>query len=353
MTLLLDSWYCAGWSDELTDTPQRIKIANQDLVLFRDTSGAAIALSNRCPHRFASLAEGKVVGDTIECPYHGLRFDRTGACVLNPHGRGVIPPNAKVDTTILVEKHGALWVWLGNPELADPSTIVNVSFVNDPRYVAVKGVIHVKGNYQLLNDNLLDLTHAAYIHPTTVGLSRDDSVGPDQMDYDFKTEGNIVHSNYGFYDVPPTAQFRRFFKKERGDLYVHVTWVPASSILLDLSMSELGVPKGEIDEPHDRVCMIPAAHLIVPETDETSHYFYAMCRHVDIEDAEGCAETRALGLKTFSQEDAPMVERVQELMATDDLFALRPAILETDIAGVQARRILARLVAQQSESKAA
>jgi phenylpropionate dioxygenase-like ring-hydroxylating dioxygenase large terminal subunit len=353
MTILLDSWYCAGWSGDLADSPKRIKIANHDLVLYRDTSGTAIALSNRCPHRFASLAEGKIKGDSIECPYHGLRFDRTGACVLNPHGRGIIPPSAKVDSFVLAEKHSALWVWLGNPALADPNNIIDISFVTDPRYVAVKGQVHIKGNYQLLNDNLLDLTHAAYIHPTTVGLAEEDSVGEAKMDHTCTTEGNTVHSNYGFYNVPPTAQFRRFFKKEKGDLFVYVKWVPASSILLDLSMSEPGVGKGEIDKPHDRVCMIPGAHLIVPETEDTSHYFYAMCRHVDINDKEGDAETRALAARTFNQEDAPMIERCHELMEGRELFSLQPVILETDKAGVQARRILAKLIARETGSKSA
>src|SRR5689334_15975240 len=94
--VLRNSWYCAAWGSEL-DVGAMIDrtILDERIVLFRDEDGEGVALSNRCPHRFAPLSMGKIVeGGAIECVYHGLRFNAQGSCVLNPHGE--IPKGAGV-----------------------------------------------------------------------------------------------------------------------------------------------------------------------------------------------------------------------------------------------------------------
>ena len=116
---LKNGWYCAGWSGELSEAPIGRRMLDQPVMVFRSETGEAVALEGRCPHRFAPLHIGTIEHDRITCPYHGLVFDRGGACVFNPHGD--IPKEAKLRTYPVAERDGIVWVWMGEPEKADPS----------------------------------------------------------------------------------------------------------------------------------------------------------------------------------------------------------------------------------------
>lgn len=85
MAYLNNAWYCAGWAGDLGRTPMAKTFLDQSVLMYRREDGTPVAVSNRCPHRFAPLHKGKLAGDRIECPYHGLQYDHDGACVLNPH----------------------------------------------------------------------------------------------------------------------------------------------------------------------------------------------------------------------------------------------------------------------------
>lgn len=93
MTVYLrNTWYVAGFSEELSAAQPLLsrRLLDEPVVFFRDTQGGVRALRDRCPHRFVPLSMGKVKGDSVECGYHGLRFDGSGQCTRNPHAGGVI-----------------------------------------------------------------------------------------------------------------------------------------------------------------------------------------------------------------------------------------------------------------------
>jgi NAD(P)-dependent dehydrogenase (short-subunit alcohol dehydrogenase family)/phenylpropionate dioxygenase-like ring-hydroxylating dioxygenase large terminal subunit len=119
-------WYVAGLSEKLTDAPIKVTMLGADLVLFRDADGAAQCISNVCPHRGSSLADGTLYKDgTLACPFHGWRFDGGGTCTLIPSRRDheveVIAPRARTDAYATVEKYGLIWVCLGDdPDAASP-----------------------------------------------------------------------------------------------------------------------------------------------------------------------------------------------------------------------------------------
>jgi phenylpropionate dioxygenase-like ring-hydroxylating dioxygenase large terminal subunit len=91
-----------------------------------------------------------------------------GACVFNPFGRE-LPPQARVATRPLVERHGALWFWPGDENLADPATIPDFGFIDDDRDARDHLLMDV--NYELIADNLLDLSHAEFLHVETFGVN--------------------------------------------------------------------------------------------------------------------------------------------------------------------------------------
>src|SRR6187551_820668 len=170
---LRNTWYVAGFVDEI-DAGRLLSrtLLDTPLVFFRSAHGAVASLADRCPHRFAPLSKGRLCdgGATLQCPYHGLRFDSTGACVHNPHSKSGIPKAARVDSYAAVERHGLLWWWAGTSTLADESLIPDYrEFANAPPDATIRGYLPTDCHYELLVDNILDLTHADYLHAGTLG----------------------------------------------------------------------------------------------------------------------------------------------------------------------------------------
>ena len=171
---LHNAWYVAAWSDDLAEAQLLPRtILHQPVVLYRKADGHVAALEDRCAHRFAPLSMGKVIkGDIVQCPYHGLEYDPTGACVLNPHGTKNIPSRARVRSYPTIEKHKAIWIWMGD-QPADPAKVPDFSVLdNVPELHATKrDRITIKANYELIIDNLLDLSHTSYLHEGILGNS--------------------------------------------------------------------------------------------------------------------------------------------------------------------------------------
>ena len=167
--LLRNAWYIGAWADELNDKPLARRICGDPVVLFRDASGRAAALADRCCHRAAPLHLGSLVEAGIQCGYHGLIFDADGRCVAIP-GQKLIPQDARVHSYPTVEKDQLVWLWTGDPALADPAKIVNFPYHNDSAHWPNKHAVYpIKDNYMLMVDNLMDLTHLGYLHARTVG----------------------------------------------------------------------------------------------------------------------------------------------------------------------------------------
>ena len=171
-TYLRNAWYCAAWSDALGDNGVLgLTILKEPVVLYRQGNGEVVALEDRCAHRFAPLSMGHVVGgNRIQCPYHGLEYDKTGACVLQPHGNKNIPSRARVKSYPVIEKHKAIWVWMGDKP-ADPAKVPDFSVMdNVPELHTTKlDKIMVKANVELVIDNLLDLSHTSFLHAGILG----------------------------------------------------------------------------------------------------------------------------------------------------------------------------------------
>jgi phenylpropionate dioxygenase-like ring-hydroxylating dioxygenase large terminal subunit len=109
-------WHAAARSDELARAPLGRVVFDVPVVLFRDTSGAAAALVDRCPHRNVPLSVGRCVHGQIECGYHGWRFDGAGRCCAVPGlaERGDPDRGARrVAALPVVESDGMVWVAVG------------------------------------------------------------------------------------------------------------------------------------------------------------------------------------------------------------------------------------------------
>jgi vanillate O-demethylase monooxygenase subunit len=340
MPFLFNAWYAAGWSETLGDAPIRIKILGDALMIFRASDGHAVALGDICPHRFASLGFGKIVGDTVQCPYHGLGFDRTGVCVHNPHGDGLVPPGARVKSYPIAERHHALWIWPGDPQQADPSLIPDFSVYDRADIVSSRDCLHVDANYELINDNLLDLTHAAFLHPflTSDGFAARSRTKVEQ-------DGRMVRSYMWNDDEQVTPLFGLVWDgdADRVDMRSHMHWTAPSSLFLDVGITDVG------GEPENGP-WLPSAHLLTPETETSTHYFWMVGRNRQPENAE-LGEIIHGGIKrAFETEDEPMIAQVAANMAGRDFWSMRPAILAGDGASIRARRMLAKMIREEHDS---
>jgi vanillate O-demethylase monooxygenase subunit len=340
MTFLRDTWYCAGWSTDVTDAPTTKTFLGEPVLLYRTAAGRAVALDNRCPHRFAPLHQGQRHGDVIACPYHGLQFDAEGRCVHNPHGDGKVPQAARLRTYPLCERDGIVWIWMGDPALADASKVLDAGFMNETQTYAIgTGHLAVKANYLLVMDNLLDLTHAPFLHAGSVGGKPEDSIGGG-LQVGFFDDAVSVTSTYRVDAMKPTPQLQPLYPHERGDFRVTMRWQPASALSMRLSMT----PCGEADGSG---VVLPLLHLLTPIDDERTHYFFALGRNVALDSPEAHAGMLAFARQAFEEEDEPMIAACQQQMGTPDLLSLRPVLLATDAATMKARRHLQGLIAQE------
>lgn len=332
MEPLKNAWYVAAFSKDVTTTPTKQTILNRPVVLYRTEAGQAAALDDRCPHRFAPLHSGKVVGDSIECPYHGLRFNGHGQCSHNPHGDGKIPAAAKLRSYPLAEQDGLVWIWTGDREPSvEEQPLSLTKFFDAENLTQISGYYGLKAHFEVVLDNLMDLSHAAFLHPTS--LANPEAV--DTLVFEMQQEGDSVIAYHWLPKSKPSPQFQPFWNSASpiGDGRGNIRWDPPSNLQLDVGFTEVG------GKTEDGV-YLHFAHLLTPAADNQTHYFWIAARNFCIGNDEVSEAMTAQVRHAFEKEDEPMIEAVAEYMGTPDLMSLKPVLLPSDAAAVRVRRLL-------------
>ena len=173
---LRNCWYVAGWSKDFDRVLKAEKFLNENIVIYRKKDGSPAALENACPHRKLPLSKGTLSDDNIICAYHGLTFNSEGQCTDSPTQRGMTPRRAVVKSYPVVDRYRLLWIWMGDPKLADPELIFPIDNFDNPNWGCTDGgVLDIKCNYLWVCDNLLDPSHVAWVHVTSfAGAGTDD-----------------------------------------------------------------------------------------------------------------------------------------------------------------------------------
>jgi len=171
MSYVRNAWYVASWSQDLAPAkPFAITVLGEPIVIYRTDSGRLVALEDRCVHRLAPLSLGRCEGERLRCMYHGLLFDAQGRVVEIP-GQDLIPPQARVKSYAVVERHSWIWLWMGDAADADPALIPPAVGFDDPDYILGHGQLDYAAEARLINDNLLDFSHLSYVHANSFGAS--------------------------------------------------------------------------------------------------------------------------------------------------------------------------------------
>ncbi len=159
-------WYVIAFSREVGRELTHRECLGDPVVLYRTEDGDPVALFDRCPHRGMALSMGKLVGDLVQCGYHGLEYDRAGTCIKVP-SQEAVPATMCVHRYPLIEKWQWLWIWMGDPAQADPALLPDHHELGleDPALTAEPYfTLPIEANYLLALENLVDATHITYLH---------------------------------------------------------------------------------------------------------------------------------------------------------------------------------------------
>ncbi|MBV6415687.1 MAG: hypothetical protein CMLOHMNK_00200 [Steroidobacteraceae bacterium] len=268
--MFINFWYPVIRSQDLGATPQRVRILAHDFVVFRDAAGKPAVLSDTCVHRGGSLSGGKCKEDgTVQCPYHGWRFDRDGHCTRIP-SLGIqarIPSRARVDAYPVEERYGIVHAFLGDLPEAERPPIMPIFEANDPNWRSHVISFEVPFHYERSIENGLDPAHNEYVH-TTHGFQG-------ERESEYKVNELVPEQNnpwgYGFmhtYDAPPlTKSVLRFSRRKAGKMqagsgtygpnqmwtYIHITETKAMHQYLF---------EAPIDETTTRVFLVSFRNIV-------------------------------------------------------------------------------------------
>lgn len=332
-----EAWYCAGFAADFTHELTGRTFLDEPVCLYRAQDGGVVAISDVCPHRFAPLHEGKLHGDRVSCPYHGLEFDREGHCVHNPHGTGKIPLRSTIRKYPTAERDGFVWIWMGEADAADPANIPDLHLIRDEDQPGVTGYSLTPAEYRLIIDNLLDLNHAPYLHGGTlspVGTTRETT----------SERGDLsAASNYLMRSIRTPVSQQRWYDEPTGDYHVSMEWYAPATLLQAIAMTGEGAPK-------ESGAVTRGAHLLTPRDATSTHYFWIMTRNRCIDDPEADQHLKRIIDNAFQTEDGPMLQACQANMKGRNFEDMRPIFLETDAAPGHARSVLARLLSTQDRA---
>jgi phenylpropionate dioxygenase-like ring-hydroxylating dioxygenase large terminal subunit len=302
---LNNCWYVAGWSADYDRTLKAETFLSENIVIYRTKDGKPVALEDACPHRKFPLSKGKLIGDTVECGYHGLTFDCSGACVSAPTQRDQIPRRALVKSYPVVDRYRLLWIWMGDPELADPGLIFPVENFENPDWGYTDGgVLEIDCNYLWVCDNLLDPSHVAWVHVTSFA-----GAGTDDAPLDVtKTESGVVVSRW-IHGQPPSPYYAGIvkFKGDCDRLQHYEMCLPG--IGLNKSIYTPVGTGGPNKDPIDLTLINISYNFMTPIDEDRTRYIWFQHRNTDPHN-KAISEKMNAGARMAFEEDRAVLEHV-------------------------------------------
>ena len=341
---LENAWYMAAWASEIGDGLVEKTICDRKVLLYRKQDGTAVAIGALCPHRFAPLSFGKKIGDNVQCGYHGMEFGPHGACVHNPHHGGHIAQAMKVPCWPLVERHGILWFWPGDAALADAALIPDFSCYETPGFTTLRGVIDMQANYELVTDNLLDLTHGEFLH---AGLLSSRAITVSKLEtYD---RGTTIWSNRWCPDdiAPPVwghllqSQLGLDPATARVDHWLYMRWDAPAHMLLDVGITPVGKTREE-------GTWVFTGHHLTPVSAKRCLYHWSVVRNYGLGDPAIDGFWQMSIDAAFGGQDQPLIEAQQAAIGDRDIETMGAVAIRADLAGAKARRMVRKLAAAEA-----
>ena len=345
---LRDHWYVAAWSHEVGRNLLGRVLLGDYVVLYRTEGGEVVALENRCPHRNLPLSEGNLVGDQVECAYHGMVFDAEGRCTHLP-GEPTPPDWACVRRYPTIERRGWVLVWMGDPAKADPVLAPDFhARLDDPDWLSVSGHIAAQCGYRLILDNLLDLSHLAYVHSSTTG----NRALAEQAVITAEVDDPTVRVTRSMTDIPPAQAFVDYAGYDGNiDRWQVSEFMPPSYIYVNSGTVRTGAaPTAQEKYASQGEWGFVVYHALTPETERSTHQFWAIALPSAFvpEDRRAVFEKQ---MRDIPLEDLAVYEAQQRAIDLDPAADgdVRPrGMIPADEGLFAMRRILQRLLREEA-----
>jgi vanillate O-demethylase monooxygenase subunit len=343
----LNAWYVACTPGEIDEKPLGRTICGERIVFYRGAEGRPAALEDWCPHRGAPLSLGRVIEGKLVCGYHGLEMGCDGKTIAMPGQR--VRGFAPIRSFPVLERHGFVWVWPGEAALANEAALPAMPWANDPEWAYGGGMYHIAADYRLMIDNLMDLTHETYVHATSIGQPEiDETPCRTSVEGDSAITSRFMNGIH----APP---FWRMAMRAHAlpddqlvDRWQICRFHPPSHVLIEVGVALAG--HGGVEAPKDKKVSSIVVDFITPETPTSMWYFWGMARNFRADDRALTAQIRDGQGKIFA-EDLEMLERQQANLTQWPERKLLS--LNIDAGGVQARKIIERIVASEQAAHAA
>jgi vanillate O-demethylase monooxygenase subunit len=277
------------------------------------------------------------------CGYHGLEMGTQGRTVEMPGQRVQGFPAIRVFPA--VERYGFIWVWPGDPARADSSLIPHLAWAESEEWAYGGGLYHVNCDYRLMIDNLMDLTHEKYVHADSIGQKELDEALPTT-----RVEGNTVVTSRFMHNIMAPPFWRMALRGNHladdvpVDRWQICRFTPPSHVLIDVGVAHAG--QGGFDAPaHCKAASI-VVDFITPETDTSIWYFWGMARNFNPRDKALTATIREGQGKIFAEDLQILEAQQRNLLEHPERNLLK---LNIDAGGVQARRVLDRIIAADAQ----
>jgi phenylpropionate dioxygenase-like ring-hydroxylating dioxygenase large terminal subunit len=305
-TFPLNAWYAAAWDTEVGRSLFPRTICEIPVILYRRRDGVVAAMEDSCWHRMAPLSMGRLDGDNVVCGYHGLVFNPEGRCVRMP-SQETLNPSACVRSFPVVERHRFVWLWMGDPALADPAKVPDLHWNDDPDWSGDGRTIHGKCNYRLVVDNLMDLTHEAFVHGSSIG---NDAVA--ETPFEVTHNEKFAYVSRWMMDIDPPPFWKSMLGKPgKVDRWQLIRFEPPCTVAIDVGVApaDTGAPQGDRSQGVNGHVLNTAT----PETESTCHYFWNVVRNWRLHDQRLTNEIREAITRVF-REDEIMLEAQQKGM---------------------------------------
>lgn len=333
-----NAWYTAAWNHEVKRSLLARTICGEQLVIYRQPDGRAVALQDACWHRLLPLSKGHLREDGgLVCGYHGLVYDARGRCTHMP-SQDTINPSACVRSYPVVERHRFVWIWMGDPARADPALIPDLHWNQDPAWAGDGELIQVNCDYRLVVDNLMDLTHETFVHGSSIG-NRAVAEAPFEVTHGerFATVTRWMR------DIePPPFWAKQLGKPGRVDRWQIIRFEAPCTVTIDVGVAPAGTgaPEGDRSQGVNGFVL----NTITPSTANTCLYFWAFVRNYRLGDQSLTTELRQ-GVSGIFREDEIILEAQQKAIEAHPgkLFYN----LNIDAGSMWARRKLDRMIAAE------
>lgn len=354
-------WYVAGLADDFPlEKLTGHVIAKRPIVMWRTQQGQVVAYDDRCAHKRFPLSKGRLMDDgTLECAYHGLRYDTSGKCVMIPsHPTGPISPKTIVNAFPVIEQDGIVWIWPGDPAVADSRKPPRLPEVGNDKWESVLvGPMQVPANYLLLIENLLDITHFYPLHDGNIGDMESSRI-PIQLE-EGECDGNqyvmTIRETKNYKQPPYLVDWFHFDAVDRHHTHCMMSPAVTRVVMRNAKPGELADRKSEREYPgtlpsdsNERGYVLLHTHTPI---DEKNHIWRvivnAPAHHMSAGDPNKSAAKRIAEMfPAVAREDEWALEQQQKMFDYPD-EGYSEVFLKPDLALRRARKIFSELAREE------